>query len=152
MYRPARLKARDRLRLWTAHLLCNASGVARESCFIATDTMLLLAPPEDSKKLLKDLLALYRRGLEKPLPFFPQSSWAYIDKLLARDDEEKAMKEANGKFLDNFKFTGEKNNDTWFSTCFSGFDLYGLEKEFRSLSKRVYEPLIEVSREEAINE
>ena len=42
-------------------------------------TSLRLRTPADPIGLLNQLLALYQRGLQEPLAFFPKSAWAYVD-------------------------------------------------------------------------
>ncbi|MEJ5347568.1 MAG: exodeoxyribonuclease V subunit gamma [Desulfosoma sp.] len=82
VYRPASIKAKDRLRLWIQHLaLCAArpSGVALESLHIGMGNreFLRFNPVENPEKYLEDLVDLWFQGQQRPLPFFPESSWAY---------------------------------------------------------------------------
>ncbi len=74
--------ARDRLEAWIHHLaLCLAAppGVARQTQWLARHETLRFAPVADAQAPLATLLALYRRGLAEPLPFFPRSAWALVD-------------------------------------------------------------------------
>ena len=44
-----------------------------------TDKTLHIGPVKDAQALLSDLLKIYRRGLSQPLPFFPNTSWAFVE-------------------------------------------------------------------------
>lgn len=73
----------DYLAAWLAHLtLCAAPapGVACETLGVSRDGSFRLhaVAPDSARRLLADLLALYRQGLRAPLHFFPKSAWAYI--------------------------------------------------------------------------
>jgi exodeoxyribonuclease V gamma subunit len=74
-------RATDYLEAWLAHLfLCAASpgGVASRTVWHARDCAFALQPCETPCEHLAELLALYRRGLTEPLPFFPKSACAYV--------------------------------------------------------------------------
>src|SRR5574337_942283 len=76
------LRASDHLEAWLQHLfLCAAApaGVAPRTVWHGRDKALVLAPCEEARARLGELLALYRRGLAEPLRFFPRSAWAYSE-------------------------------------------------------------------------
>lgn len=80
--RHGRLRAVDRLGLWLEHLLlqCAAgTAVGRHSVLFARDSVLELAPCSEAAAHLADLLALYRQGQQAPLPFYPETAWAWIE-------------------------------------------------------------------------
>jgi exodeoxyribonuclease V gamma subunit len=81
-HRYGRLSAADRIAAWLHHLVLCAStpaGAERLTTWHASDATLRLRPPADPIGLLNQLLALYQRGLQEPLAFFPKSAWAYVD-------------------------------------------------------------------------
>jgi exodeoxyribonuclease V gamma subunit len=80
--RLGRLRAKDRLDLWVRHLVLNLlapQGVPPESRLVTEDATLALAPAEDPGALLRDLLDLRRRGLQGPLPLFPECALAWAE-------------------------------------------------------------------------
>jgi exodeoxyribonuclease V gamma subunit len=76
---------RRKLSLWIHHLILNgmnAGGYPRRSVMIGRGRSgaerYELAPLADEAiGLLSDLMALYRQGLSRPLPFFPAAAYAY---------------------------------------------------------------------------
>jgi len=79
--RHGRMRAQDRLRLWIDHLLLNVAkpeGVQPTSILIARDATLQLGPVARAEALLDDLLAWYREGVKSPLPFYPETAWAWL--------------------------------------------------------------------------
>jgi exodeoxyribonuclease V gamma subunit len=77
------LNATDRIAAWLQHLVLCASapaGVEPLTLWHSSDATLRLRPPEDPIGLLNQLVALYQRGQQEPLAFFPKSAWAYVDK------------------------------------------------------------------------
>ncbi|MDP1652358.1 MAG: exodeoxyribonuclease V subunit gamma [Rhodocyclaceae bacterium] len=80
--RHGRLRPQDRLRLWLDHLLLNIAepaGVALQSVLFARDGAMHLAPEPRAAEYLADLLAIYREGLQSPLPFYPETAWAWLE-------------------------------------------------------------------------
>jgi exodeoxyribonuclease V gamma subunit len=80
--RHGKLRAKDRLRLWLDHLLLNhaaPAGIPLFSTLIARDTQLQLAPEPDAPAILADLLAVYREGVRRALPFYPETAWAWLE-------------------------------------------------------------------------
>jgi exodeoxyribonuclease V gamma subunit len=77
-FRPAKLKAKDRLRAWVLHLGACAlhPEEAVETVHVAQDKTLVLGSVADPGPLLADLLGAYARGQREPLPFFPETSLA----------------------------------------------------------------------------
>ena len=135
------MKAKDRLGLWFEHLILNAmvpSGYPRESLLICNDLTMSLAPLDNAAGILGELLELYREGLRRPLPFFPQVSWLYLTAGM-----EKAQGRWNGS--DHLPSPPEAS-DPACSLCFCDKD--PLDNEFEELSRMVFEPLLAVATEE----
>ncbi|MBI2354852.1 MAG: exodeoxyribonuclease V subunit gamma [Deltaproteobacteria bacterium] len=140
-WRPANMKAKDRLGVWVEHLLLNAlapEGYPRESLLICRDQTLTLAPLPDAAGILGDLLELYREGFRRPLPFFPQVSWLFLTE---------GMERAQGRWSggDHAPYPAEAA-DPAFSICFG--DAEPLDGEFEELSRRIFGPLLLVASEE----
>jgi exodeoxyribonuclease V gamma subunit len=71
----------DYLTGWLTHLfLCSLhpDEAALETRWISRNGEYRLRPCADAEGVLKELLALYRRGLREPIHFFPKSAWKYI--------------------------------------------------------------------------
>ncbi len=67
---------------WIEHLFLNACTPEVGTCLSVwhfTDKTLHIGPVKDAQALLSDLLKIYRRGLSQPLPFFPNTSWAFVE-------------------------------------------------------------------------
>ncbi|HEX9080305.1 MAG TPA: exodeoxyribonuclease V subunit gamma [Desulfuromonadaceae bacterium] len=140
-WRCASLKAGDRLALWVDHLILNAlapPGYPRESLMVCSDLSLSLPAIDDAPALLADLMELYREGLRRPLPFFPQVSW-----LFTAEGREKAESRWDGS--DHAPYPAESAEPS-VAICFG--DTNPLDWEFEALSRLVFEPLLAVAVEE----
>ena len=140
-WRCAAMKAKDRLAIWVEHLLLNVlspPGYPRESLLICKDMTLSLAPLPNAAAILGDLLELYREGLGRPLPFFPQVSWLYL---------ASGMDKAQGRWTgnDHAPYPAEAA-DPAYSVCFG--EINPLDREFEELARRVFEPLRTIAVEE----
>ncbi len=139
-YRFGRIRARDVIDLWLQHLvLClDADGnPGCESVMVGTDQTLRLAPAAESRAALKEILRLYRQGLEMPLAFFPQSSLAYA-RAIGRS-EARALAAARSAWEGSDRHPGE-GDDPYFRRCFEVSDPLG--DEFARLSRRVFDPIL----------
>jgi exodeoxyribonuclease V gamma subunit len=71
----------DYLAGWINHLFLCASAPASVACttrWHSRDGIYDLEPYPDAKERLAELMTLYREGLQRPLHFFPRSSWTYV--------------------------------------------------------------------------
>ncbi len=133
-WRCAALKGKDRLAIWLEHLLLNvtpAPGYPVHSRMIASDTSLELPPVNCAADILADLLELYCEGMQQPLRFFPETSWA-----VSRGDQHKA--ETCWRGDQRRSVPGERDNQA-VSLCFGGEEPWG--DELSALAERVYGPL-----------
>ncbi len=162
-YSASELWDKDRLRLWLRHLCLNlpvedkrqpvsrpgSSRVrgngdtgsvteeeGRHTVWVHQGGVLHFTPVADAREQLADLLACYREGLARPLPYFPNTSWAY---LVARIAGKDAMAAAEGKWFGNHRCPGEWVRDDYYSLVFPGGDV--LDAHFEALARRVLEPL-----------
>ncbi len=136
-WRCAGMKGKDRLAIWLDHLLLNiakADGYPLRSIMIANDTKLELPPIEHAGKILSGLLDVYCEGMTRPLPFFPETSWAFM-----KEGQQKA--ESCWRGNQRLGFPGECENQA-VALCFGGVEPWG--EEFCSLAERIYGPLIAV--------
>jgi exodeoxyribonuclease V gamma subunit len=142
--RLASIKPKDRLRAWVDHLFLNtlalqdsASGLPRETYVLGKDKTVCLSPVDDPVVILGDLLALLEQGLRRPLPFFPMSSWTFVETLNGKRPEKApadAIQAWDGRF--NSPVPGE-GKDRHIGFCFPNRAcLEG--KEFQELAVKVW--------------
>ncbi|HOD29667.1 MAG TPA: exodeoxyribonuclease V subunit gamma [Syntrophales bacterium] len=139
-YRPADVKARDRLDAWIRHLILNHPGCAapvRETRFIGRDGGVRYAPLADAERTLADLVALYLAGLRTPLHFFPESSLAYADATMKGKDAAAALRAARDKW-EAYRYAEKDDPDN--RLCFGRID--PLDDAFRRLAETVFHPLL----------
>lgn len=92
------------LRVWIRHLVLNAAVDRRASSVLIgrsekdkdkdAITTVRFAPVDEPLQYLATLVDLYRRGQQRPLPFFRQASRAYAEARCAGKDEAAACKAA----------------------------------------------------------
>jgi exodeoxyribonuclease V gamma subunit len=143
-FRCANIKTKDRLRAWLCHLALNAFEDyrgAKKTILLGRDVQLAFkeTEPEESREMLKALLAIFYRGLSAPLCFFPETSYAYAEAFQKSSDEARALNAAQKKWTTNFNTTGECE-DIYIRTCF-GKEMPE-EEEFKTVAVDVFEPLL----------
>ncbi|ROR01776.1 exodeoxyribonuclease V subunit gamma [Desulfosoma caldarium] len=146
VYRPAKIKAKDRLRLWIRHLaLCavHPSGILLESVHIGTgkDGVFRLTPVDDPHKHLADLVELWRVGHQRPLPFFPESSWAYAEKSGKASATASPAQICGKAWKDEYKKQGDAYRPS-VRTAFRGVD--PLNDTFVDVALRVFGPILKM--------
>jgi len=155
-YRYARVKPRDRLRIWIHHLALNsviADGYPRTSVLAGLRpkggetewAAWEYSPVENSEEILGRLLQQYWAGLVRPLHFFPDSSWTYAYMILEKNKPgENALSSARKTWTGSEYNRGECE-DPSYQRCFRNTD--PLDSEFRRIAEEVFSPLIEHQRE-----
>lgn len=138
--RPSNIKARERLRHWIYHLVhCLTAKTATESYYFAKNAKLVFKPVTDAEQRLSDLLAIFREGQTRALPFFTETSWyTAIDKPV---DALKAWTQ------DDYNTRLSESEDPYIALAMRGQD--ALNEEHRQLARRIYIPLIESLEESA---
>ncbi|MFT3761679.1 MAG: exodeoxyribonuclease V subunit gamma [Pseudoxanthomonas sp.] len=91
-------------------------------------------PADAAKAWLADLLALWREGQARPLPFAPDAAWKFVE-TLEKKDEAVAFKAAADVFDGDF---GEAR-DAWIAQAFRPQGMLGGHPdEFRDFARRVF--------------
>ncbi|OBS09188.1 exodeoxyribonuclease V subunit gamma [Acidihalobacter prosperus] len=149
-YRVGRLRARERLRLWLQHLALNAlapEGVACGSVFLAEKDALRFGPLPDAAGRLRELVALYREAWRAPLPFFPETSLAYAERVLRKGEDEGAAFETARKVWEGNAWSGSggERDDAYNALAFRGRE--ALDARFAELALAVYGPMIDAEIE-----
>ena len=109
-------------------------------------------PVDSARSIISNLISLYQQGMRMPLPFFPESSYAFalhqpqpsaIEE--AGDDERsesKGMIEARKKWISGKYHQGE-GEDSAYQLCFREEPF--LNTEFERIAREIYVPFIEAS-------
>ena len=154
------IKPKDRIRAWVRHLFISAFGESggMETRFYSSDKKAFILQPLEgtsARKKVHELIDLFKMGMVKPLPFFPEASYAFQTELpfSAESNEEeaaeqlaKALAEARNKWYPgNFSSDSEGDRDAN-KMCFRNdpFDDF----EFRDLAAKIYGPLLAAIRTE----
>jgi exodeoxyribonuclease V gamma subunit len=142
-YRYARLRQKDHLAAWCRHLLLNAFGPAdfpRKSVLYGKGETWVYGPVERGEEILARLLDRFLEGLVKPLPFFPESSFAYASSLLEKGKTPgEALQEAGKCWTGNDFHRGECQEESY-RVCFDEVD--PLDTEFAALAVEIFEPIL----------
>lgn len=143
VYRPAAVRAKDRLRLWIRHLaLCLArpGGVQLESLYIGTgkNAEYRLDVVDKAQEYLTDLVSLWIEGNQRPLPFFPESSWTYVKNCEKKTHESPPARVCGTAWKDEYTKRGEAY-DPAVRIAFRGLD--PLDRNFVEIAHRVFDPL-----------
>lgn len=128
------VRARDRLDLWLDHLLLNVakpSGADLNSTLIARDGPIELAPEPNAAALLADLLDLYREGMRRALPFYPETAWAW----LSSGNSRRAW------LGDSYTGTPGEGDDAYLRVAWRDSCADPLGAEFEDLARRIFGPM-----------
>ncbi len=137
-YRPAPLQPKDMLKIWILHLVLNCTSPS-SSILIGKELMQVYQPVENSGVVLKELLALYWRGLREPLRFFPRSSHAFAKATIESDGRRDPQTQANAEWKD-------EQLDAYLDLAFRNVS-DPLDIEWQELALKVFEPLIKTRTE-----
>ncbi len=152
-YRYARVKARDRLRVWIHHLTLNclmADTYPRTSMLAGLDpnkrpdsvwAAWEFSPVENSRDILEHLLRKYWEGLMKPLHFFSDTSWNYANTLLAKNKSERDALNTARRIWEKTDYNPGECNDPYYEFCFGNAD--PLDSEFRGLAEEIFRPFFD---------
>ena len=142
-YRNAKLKAKDRIRGWIHNLLLCAAGHPERTeigtLLIGKDASCHFPFVEDSHQQLSRLIAILRRGLGRPLPFFPETSFIFAERQAKEETQQDSLARACQKWLGGL-FNSAECDDADFDFCFRHSD--PLDDEFCQLALDILSPLI----------
>jgi exodeoxyribonuclease V gamma subunit len=149
-YRYAKLRAKDYLRAWVFHLALNShkpEGYPGTSMLMGLDPnapesrwiAMAFPPLQNSEDLLQKLMKRYGEGLQRPIPFFPDSSWAYAYRMIKGDPDTDAalIRAANVWASDYYRGEGE---DPYYRLCFNNRN--PLDSEFQKTAMDILKPLL----------
>ncbi len=156
----ASLKTKDRLNGWIRHLVMNAACAvppeAAQSVIIGLSgqaakarwTGVRFGPVSGAEAALLDLLLLYREGLRRPLPFFPDTSWAYARAAHSGDSNGQTAALKARQAWEGSRFSRGEREDPYMNLCFRGLDPIGTEAFCRT-SLEILAPIITSERKPA---
>ena len=150
--RYARQRTRDILAAWIRHLVlcCQAPPEYPQTSFlICKNAAMTFSRVSQCRTFLEELLELYRRGLEAPIHFFPDASYAYAGQKLTESASDraallKASKTWRGE-EGSRKYYKPESDDPYYDQCFRRLDV--LDEEFTKIAITVFTPIIANSRE-----
>jgi len=157
LYRSVKhIKGKDRVRTWIKHLFASAfhdQNVETRFYSLANDSLCLQPlSTESAKKELCDLVNIYTKGMSKPLPFFPESSFAFAQNKFTQSNEELGegkksssadeLVEARNKWYSNNFQKGEGEGSA-IQLCFREEPFEN--SEFKDLALQFYQPFLQAS-------
>ncbi len=152
-FRPARIKIKDRLRIWLEQLIL-------QHCSAQCSNAVLMGKNADKNKLpeiftslkidapkryLEDLLKCYKEGRQRPYAFFPESAREYM-KAWIQGNREMARENARKKWYGQDPFPGEMASNLYFKRCFSHLDLIA-ETDFECNTVKILHPVFSHQKE-----
>ena len=146
-YRCAAVKAKDRLDLWIDHLLLQTSkipGYPNHSVLLAKEAGWSFRPVVNAHEIFHQLLNLYWEGLSAPLPFFPQSGYAYAERLHGGRQEEDALAAAR-KAWKGDRNSRPEADDPYYQLNWEKVD--ALDERFTALALAIFGPLLQHEEE-----
>ncbi|HYD54221.1 MAG TPA: hypothetical protein VEA99_16415, partial [Gemmatimonadaceae bacterium] len=148
--RAARLRPKDRVQAWIAHLALSAEGQEPTSRVIGTnDEMMTLGLVDEPLALLDVLVRGMREALRAPVPVFELASHAYAEQSLKLDGgSSRARTPAIDKARLAFVGTGFERAacdlaDPHVALCWRGRDPLADEATFADWAARLWNPLLE---------
>ncbi len=150
--RMAKVKPKDRINLWIHHLIATLSAPDAQlrTCAVFLDVVIEhpVLPQQTARSLLSALLAIFREGLQKPIPFFPSTAFTFTETLLEKSLKEEpdvahqsALNSAKGTWISNHFASSPE------SECFPYADFFDIHTvlentEFAHYAHAFFAPLI----------
>lgn len=119
LFRLGKVKAKYLIELWIKHLLFQTVKPEGHSGMSTLYTLegsvdvqkITLPPVANAENKLSDLLRLYWRGLQEPICFFPESSYAFVENdIQPENDEAYAIRQADKKWFSSWDYTQERED------------------------------------------
>jgi len=140
-FSPSALKGKALLGLWVEHLALCASGMLQQeeqSVLISRDETISFKPLEsvEAMQQLQIYVNLYQEGMRRPLPIFPESTFAFAK----ASDDEAGLKAALSKWNDT-SFNGARGEECapYVQLAWRGCtDVPLKDIEFQQLSRQLY--------------
>lgn len=147
----SKLGGRHELRFWVRHLALAASGAPATSSLFGRHAskpqaaVIRYTAVSDPRRHLVALLALFRRGCERPLPFFEKASREYATRIARQKGPDVAIAEAAKKFASSDYAAGDADDPSVAQLYPNGapFADAGPQRDaFAEVALQVYEPML----------
>jgi exodeoxyribonuclease V gamma subunit len=146
--RYSNIKPKDLLASWIIHLaLCSLEDhrLPQKTILLGKNSTWEFQPLDESRNILQVLLSGYWKGLSRPLPFFPESSYEYTRRRLTQKKTKRfALKAAGSKWLGS-EFQRGEIEDPYFKRCFKHGN--PLDDDFEKIAVEIFSPLLGYCRE-----
>jgi len=96
---------------------------------------------DEAKGLLEALTNEYWSGLQKPLPLFSKSSYAYAKGISRGKNEQAALESASAVFYGNEYSMGDMNNPNVYRIYSDSPEPLG--EEFQRISLLIFQPILD---------
>lgn len=122
VWRPAKLKPKDYLAAWIAHLFASWESPGEvETVLIGEDGTLRIPARDDAEERIARLLEWYWAGLREPLRFYAETSYAFQAAVADGKGEEAALDKAWAVFAeDSFSGRSAEASDAFIALCWGG--------------------------------
>ena len=149
IYRPAKIKPKDRLAAWIQHLAAcwdaeaTAVGTAPRTLLVGEGEVVVFAPCGEAEARLGELLEFYWRGLSEPLPFYPEAGWAYVEAVNKGKGDESRLA-AWRKFIGpSTEYFRADLDDPWVNLCWRGREEEAVGEAFETIAATLYHYFLE---------
>ncbi|MGD9056268.1 MAG: exodeoxyribonuclease V subunit gamma [Desulfobacterales bacterium] len=142
-YRYANRRAHDLMGLWIYHLVLSdgaQTDLPATSIMLFKDAAWQFSRVDQPRKILTKLLNVFKEGLEKPLRFFPATSFVYVFQQQINDRSEKAAMAAARRNWFSTDYARGESDDPYIDICFKNID--PLDNHFADISNAVLGPLL----------
>ncbi len=146
--RPGSVRAGDLASVWIRHLAASAAGEPLSTVLIGMHEQIRFPPldPAEARRQWERLAGLYLQGLSRPLPFYPESSFAYAREFARAEDPAAALRKAEDVWRAGYRSMGEYAADAWLPLLIP-VATYGraLNEEFQRLALEIAGPIVAAS-------
>jgi len=152
-WRSGRTRGVDRIAAWVRHVVwCAATPTAGATIVLGwereagkpkvTAESIVAIPQVEARMALAALVEGWMAGQGAPLPFYPESAWAYVEHHMIRQRPAAAALEHARKAWegDDFGRSRAECTDPWFALAARG---RGLDKAFEHCAVEVFGPYVE---------
>lgn len=137
------LKPKDLLRAWLKHLFLNAADAPRATLLFGSDATRRFEPVPEAAEILGQLMEIHRRGLRRPLPFFPAASEDFARRQLKIKSGESKDPTVSGREM----YAKGERDDAYNELCFRHLET-PCDEEWKRLALEVWGPFFEHSEGE----
>lgn len=153
-FRLAKIKAKDRLRIWISHVILNLlddGTLPRTGMLFGKETngkthCLSYAELGNAKEHLTTLLNLYQEGLRRPVAFYPETSFSYADAVNNGKTLERAVEEAF-KTWRGSQYSYAESGDAYY-TIYPG-KIERFDNDFTETALKIWVPIL--TNEQQVN-